>query len=1227
MTNSPDKLMASLEERILILDGAMGTMIQKHKLTEEQYRGERFKQHPKNLLGNNDILNFTQPGIVKDIHCQYLKAGANILKANTFNSSKYSQIEYGTGNLIRELNAAGARLARQAVDECDDGSTPRFVAGTIGPTNQSLSLSPDVNDPGYRTATFEQIVAAYEESVHGLLDGGADLILVETVFDTLIAKACLCALDQVFAQRNQRLPIMISGTITDASGRTLSGQTITAFWNSLAHAQPMSIGLNCSLGAKDLRPYIKELAGFAPCMISVHPNAGLPNELGEYDQTPGEMAGLLKEFIERGWLNFVGGCCGTTPEHIVAIAEIAKNATPHQIPKADNATRLAGLEPLTITPDSLFVNVGERTNVAGSARFKKLIINRDFDTALEVARNQVENGAQIIDVNMDEALLDSVEAMDTFLKLVSSDPDICRVPIMIDSSKFEVIETGLKCIQGKGVVNSISLKEGEEKFINEAATIKKYGTAVIVMAFDEGGQADSFERKVAICERSYKILVEKVGFLPQDVIFDCNVFAIGTGIDEHRRYALDFIEAVAEVKNLCPHALTSGGISNVSFSFRGNNPVREAINCVFLYHAIKAGLDMGIVNPAQLTVYEEIPPELRERVEDVVLDRREDATDRLLEIADRYSGKTKQKEVDLSWREQPVERRLAHALIKGITEFIEQDTEAARTQVPHAINVIEGPLMNGMNEVGELFGSGKMFLPQVVKSARVMKRAVAYLLPFIEQEKTSLDASSRGTFVIATVKGDVHDIGKNIVSVVLQCNNYKVVDLGVMVPTEDILAAAKEHNADIIGLSGLITPSLDIMVDVAGEMQRQAMTTPLLIGGATTSKMHTAVKIDPEYDHPVVHVKDASLAVGVCQNLLSNNKRNAYVKELAAENDKRREDFAHRGGVPAIISYEQAKANSVQVDWSAVEPPKPVTMGTATFENFDTGVIAKYIDWNYFFHAWELKGRYPYILDDPKVGKEARKLLEDGRTLLERIVNEKRYYANGVVGLYPANADGDDIEVYTDESRAALLTRVHCLRQQTAKQPGKPNICMADFVAPKESGIGDYFGLFACTAALGSEEFAADFEKAKDDYNSIMAKVLADRLSEAFAEYLHLVVRKNYWGFAPDENLDTKALFMVKYQGIRPAPGYPACPDHHEKFALFDALCATRHTGIKLTESGAMWPGGAVCGYYFWNPVSRYYAIGSIGKDQVESYAQRKGIGVRVAEKWLASNLNYDSDR
>ncbi len=1222
----PDRselLRALLDQRILILDGAMGTMIQRHRLAEADYRGARFAGHPKELKGNNDLLLLTRPEIIRAIHADYLDAGADIVETNTFNATSLSQADYGLEALAYELNVAGAKLAREAAEEYSTPDKPRFVAGVLGPTSRTASISPDVNDPGFRNVTFDELVTAYTEAVRGLCDGGADLILVETIFDTLNAKAALYAVEQHFDAIGRRLPLMISGTITDASGRTLSGQTTEAFWNSLRHAQPLSFGLNCALGAKELRQYVEELSRVADCHVSAHPNAGLPNPLSPtgYDETPEALAAEIADWARHGLINIAGGCCGTTPEHIHAIAQALATIPPRRPAATDFALRprlrLSGLEPFNVGADSLFVNVGERTNVTGSKAFARLILNGQYAEAVSVARAQVEAGAQVIDVNMDEAMLDSQAAMVKFLNLIAVEPDIARVPVMVDSSKWEVLEAGLKCLQGKGIVNSISMKEGEEKFLEQARKVRRYGAAVIVMAFDEQGQADTYARKTAICRRCYDLLTG-IGFPAEDIIFDPNVFAIATGIEEHNNYAVDFIEATRWIRQNLPGAKVSGGISNVSFSFRGNDPVREAIHTVFLYHAIQAGLSMGIVNAGQLGVYEAIPAELRERVEDVVLNRRPDAGERLVEVAASVKGGAKEITQDLAWRDKPVRERLAHAMVKGITDFIVADTEEARLASTRPLDVIEGPLMDGMNVVGDLFGAGKMFLPQVVKSARVMKQAVAHLLPFIEADKAQGAASSKGKIVIATVKGDVHDIGKNIVGVVLACNNYEVVDLGVMVATDKILAAAREHQADAIGLSGLITPSLEEMAHVAAEMQRQGFTQPLLIGGATTSRAHTAIKIAPHYAGTTVYVPDASRAVGVVSQLLSAGQSDAYRAEVAADYAKVRDQHSRKQGVQ-LVSLETARANRFHFTNHA--PTKPKRLGVQALADYDLAALVPFLDWAPFFQTWDLAGSYPAILDDPKVGETARQVLADGQAMLKRIVEEKWLTANGVFGLFPANAVDDDVEIYSDESRKALRLTWHNLRQQQVRPEGKPNYCLTDFIAPKDSGVADYVGAFAVTAGIGIEKKLAEFAAQHDDYNAILLKALADRLAEAFAEHLHQRVRREFWDYAADEALSNKDLIEEKYRGIRPAAGYPACPDHTEKGPLFALLDAEKHTGMVLTESFAMHPAASVSGYYLAHPEARYFAVTKIGRDQLEDYARRKGMTLAEAERWLAPVL------
>jgi 5-methyltetrahydrofolate--homocysteine methyltransferase len=1217
-----------LARRILVLDGAMGTMIQGYGLGEREYRGERFRDWSRDLKGNSDLLCLTQPRVIREIHGAYLEAGADIIETNSFTSNHPSQADYGMEALVYELNHAAATLAREAADEFErrDPDTPRFVAGALGPTNRTASISPDVNDPASRNITFDALVETYAEAARGLLDGGADLLLIETIFDTLNAKAAIFAIEGVFERRGERVPVMISGTITDASGRTLSGQTTEAFWHSVAHARPLSVGLNCALGARQLRQYIQDLSRVAPVYLSAYPNAGLPNEFGEYDESAELMAGVLREFAEQGLVNLVGGCCGTTPSHIRAIAEAVRDLPPRRPPAIPQRCRLSGLEPLTIGPESLFVNVGERTNVTGSRQFARLVLAGDYEAALEVARQQVENGAQVIDVNMDEGMLDSEQAMTTFLRLAAGEPAISRVPVMVDSSRWSVLEAGLKCIQGKGVVNSISLKEGEEEFVRQATLVRRYGAAVVVMAFDEQGQADTVERKVSIATRSYRILTERVGFPPEDIILDPNIFAIGTGIEEHSGYALAYTEATRRIKATLPHALVSGGVSNVSFAFRGNDAVREAIHAVFLYHAIAAGMNMGIVNAGQLAVYADIPPDLLERVEDLVLNRRPDATDRLLEIADTVKARASGVEADLAWRGAPVAERLTHALVEGITDYIVEDTEEARQQAAHPIEVIEGPLMAGMNVVGDLFGAGKMFLPQVVKSARVMKKAVAHLIPYLEAERErGTAARNNGKVLLATVKGDVHDIGKNIVGVVLQCNNYEVIDLGVMVPAARILETARKEGVDLIGLSGLITPSLEEMRFMAGELERSGLGVPLLIGGATTSRAHTAVKIAPEYRGPTVHVLDASRAVGVAGSLLSPGLRDEFAAGVAAEYQEIRRERADRRPAEARQSIEAARANRLRVDWAASPVPVPCFAGVRALDDYPLAELVERIDWTPFFQTWELAGHYPAILDDPAVGPAARSLFADATVLLDRIVRERLLRARGVVGFFPAAAVGDDIELYRTPERREPLAVIHTIRQQMAKQPGRPNLALADFVAPVDSGVADWIGAFAVTTGHGLDELVAEFQGRQDDYNAILAKALADRLAEAFAERLHERVRREFWGYAPDEALGNADLIRERYQGIRPAPGYPACPDHTEKGTLFALLGAEERAGIRLTESYAMLPGAAVSGYYFWRPETQYFGVGKIDRDQVEDYARRKGMDVGAVERWLAPNLAYDA--
>jgi 5-methyltetrahydrofolate--homocysteine methyltransferase len=1223
------QLRALLEKRILLLDGAMGTMIQRHQPDEAAYRGTRFKDHLCDLKGNNDLLSLTQPRIIEDIHRAYLKAGSDIIETNTFNANAISMADYNMQNLVYELNLESARLARRAADNYRKKTPekPRFVAGALGPTNRTASLSQDVTDPGARGVTFAELVGVYTEQIRGLIDGGADLLLVETVFDTLNAKAALFAIDSCCEAAGRKYPVIISGTITDASGRTLSGQVTEAFWISVKHARPLAFGLNCALGAGEMRPYIEEASRVADCYISCYPNAGLPNEFAEYDQQPGQMAGLLRDFVKSGFVNIIGGCCGTTPEHIRALADATRDLPPRRPPKIPPSSSYSGLEPLVITPETNFINIGERTNVTGSKKFARLIVDGKYDEALSVARQQVDAGAQMIDVNMDEAMLDAKAAMVKFLNLIAGEPDIARVPVMIDSSRWEVIEAGLQCVQGKSVVNSLSLKEGEDRLREQARLVKRYGAAAVVMAFDEKGQADTKRRKVDICARAYRILVDEIGFPPEDIIFDPNIFAVATGIDEHNNYAVDFIEAVREIKKTLPHCRISGGVSNVSFAFRGNNPVREALNAVFLYHAIKAGMDMGIVNAGMIEVYDEIPPDLLKRVEDVILNRRPDATERLVTFAEDYKTEGKARAADLSWRDGPVEKRLEHALVKGVADYIEADTEEARLRSDRPLDVIEGPLMAGMNIVGDLFGDGKMFLPQVVKSARVMKKAVAWLQPFIEARKESGESKNAGTVVLATVKGDVHDIGKNIVGVVLACNNYRVVDLGVMASCEKILKAARDEKADLVGLSGLITPSLEEMAHVAREMERLGFTVPLLIGGATTSVNHTAVKIAPGYARGLtVHVKDASRAVGVCGQLLDSKTRDAFTSKTRDDYEKARTAYAGKQSARAFLPLAGARARGFQCDWSKVPITRPSFIGPRVFADYDLEELAARVDWSPFFLTWEMKGKYPGILTHPGYGQEAVRLFNDAQSLLKKIISEKSLRANGIVGFYPANRVGDDIEVYADEGRGAALAVLRNLRQQQKKVAGageKPYYSQADFIAPKESGVKDYIGMFAVTAGLGADELAAGYEAAGDDYHGIMVKALADRLAEAFAERLHERARQELWGYAPDENLSNEELIRARYRGIRPAPGYPSCPDHTEKPVIWEVMNVEARAGIRLTENYAMWPGASVSGLYFAHPESCYFSLGAIAKDQVEDYARRKGMTVSEVEKWLAPNLGY----
>jgi 5-methyltetrahydrofolate--homocysteine methyltransferase len=1229
MNNKTEQLKSLLKDRILVLDGAMGTMIQRYKLDEAGYRGEQFKDHPQPLQGNNDLLSLTQPDIIGAIHREYLEAGADILETNTFSATTIAQADYATESYAYALNEASARLAREAADEytAKTPDKPRFVAGAIGPTNRAASLSPDVNDPGYRNITFQELVDAYYEQIRGLMDGGADILLVETIFDTLNAKAAIFAIHTYGEETGNYPPVMISGTITDASGRTLSGQVTEAFFISIAHAPNLlSVGLNCALGAEQLKQYVKELSRISPVTVHAYPNAGLPNEFGEYDQTAQQMRDQLHKFLSEGLVNIVGGCCGTTPDHIREIARMAAAFEPRQIPEIERRPRYSGLEPLIITPETNFVNIGERTNVTGSRRFAKLILNGKYDEALSVARQQVENGAQIIDINMDEGMLDAKAAMVKFLNLVAAEPDISRVPIMIDSSKWEVIEAGLQCIQGKGIVNSISMKEGEDLFREQARKVRKYGAAAVVMAFDEQGQADSLERRQEICSRAYRILVEEIGFPPEDIIFDPNIFAVATGIEEHNNYAVDFIEATRWIKENLPGAQVSGGVSNVSFSFRGNNALREAMHSVFLYHAIKAGMDMGIVNAGMIEVYDNIPKDMLGKVEDVILNRHNDATEELVAFADTVKQNGKKRVKDEKWREEPVEKRLSHALINGIVDYIEKDTEEARQKLERPLLVIEGPLMDGMNIVGDLFGEGKMFLPQVVKSARVMKRAVAYLTPYLEAEKSDNSSNTAGKVLMATVKGDVHDIGKNIVGVVLACNNFEVVDMGVMVPLEKILDKAREEQVDIIGLSGLITPSLDEMVFVAREMEKRGLKTPLLIGGATTSRIHTAVKIDPEYSGSVVHVLDASKAVPVAQKLVSQDETALaeYHQGVKDEYQRMREGHAKRQAAKQSLRLEQARENKLQLDWSAGVAPAPTFLGNQYFDDYPLEKLLPYIDWTPFFYSWEMKGRYPDILDHPEKGTEARKLFADAQDMLKRIIEEKWLTAKAAIGFYPAATVGDDdIEVYADESRSETIARFFNPRQQSLRKGGIPNLSLADFLAPKDSGQPDHIGGFAVTTGHGIEKWVKKFEAEHDDYSAILLKALADRLAEAFAEHLHERVRKEFWGYSSEEKLSNAELIAEKYPGIRPAPGYPANPDHTEKLALFKLLDIEAHTGISLTDSLAMYPAASVSGLYFSHPESRYFGVGKIQKDQVASLAERKGMSMEEMERWLSPILGY----
>ncbi|WP_448548273.1 methionine synthase [Thalassotalea fusca] len=1217
-----------LGQRILILDGAMGTMIQAYKFEEQDYRGERFADWHCDVKGNNDMLVLTQPDVIKAIHMEYLQAGADILETNTFNATTIAMADYDMEQYSAEINLVAAQIARQAADEmtAQTPDRPRFVAGVLGPTNRTCSISPDVNDPAYRNVTFDELKDAYIESTKALIQGGSDIILIETIFDTLNAKAAIFAVETVFEELGERLPVMISGTITDASGRTLSGQTTEAFYNSLRHAQPISFGLNCALGPVELRQYVEELSRISDVAVSAHPNAGLPNAFGEYDFSVDDMNLHVKEWAESGFLNIIGGCCGTTPAHIKGMSDVVAGVTPRKIEPREVACRLSGLEALTINKDTLFVNVGERTNVTGSAIFKRLITEENYDQAIAVALQQVENGAQIIDINMDEGMLDSKAAMIRFLNLIAGEPDIAKVPIMLDSSKWDILEEGLKCIQGKGIVNSISLKEGEEAFRQQAELLRRYGAAVIVMAFDEVGQADTRKRKYEICHRAYHILVDEIGFPAEDIIFDPNIFAVATGIEEHNNYAVDFIEAVKDIKDNLPYAMISGGVSNVSFSFRGNNPVREAIHAVFLYHAIKNGMDMGIVNAGQLAIYSDIPEDLRIAVEDVIQNSDDGATERLLDTAEKYRGQAgaQDSKVDQAWRELPINKRLEHALVKGINEFIVEDTEEARLAAERPLHVIEGPLMDGMNVVGDLFGAGEMFLPQVVKSARVMKQAVAHLNPYIEAEKTV--AKSNGKVLLATVKGDVHDIGKNIVGVVLQCNNYDIIDLGVMVSCEEILRVAKEEKVDIIGLSGLITPSLDEMVHVAKEMQRQGFTLPLLIGGATTSKAHTAVKIAPQYEHPVVYVPNASRSVSVVSNLLSDTHRGPFMERINDEYVRVRDRHYKKGPRSSLISIEDARANAVPLSFEDYTPKIPNKLGVTVLEELDLNVVRNYIDWTPFFMTWQLSGKYPLILRHEVVGEEATRLFNDANAMLDDVINNKKLKAKAVFGLFPAVRVGDDVQLFEDDEREQPLMKLHQLRQQTKKPAGQYNRCLSDYVADEASGVKDYMGAFAVSAGFGADELVKAFDKDHDDYNSILIKAVADRLAEASAEYLHERIRKEYWGYAPDETLENDALIREQYQGIRPAPGYPACPEHTEKGLLWQLLDVENNIGMELTSSYAMWPGAAVSGWYFAHPDAKYFAVAKVAKDQVLDYAQRKHFTLEQAERWLSSNLDYEPE-
>lgn len=1228
MNSNIENLKNILKQRILVLDGAMGTLIQRHKLTEEQFRGELLKDHPVEIKGNNDLLVLTQPEIIKEIHRQYFESGSDIVETNTFNSTAISQADYQTEHLVYKINFEAAKIAKEVALKFTqkDPDKPRFVAGALGPTNKTLSLSPDVMDAGFRAVSFDQMKDAYKEQARGLIDGGADILLVETIIDTLNSKAALFGILELMEETGKELPIMISGSIIDMSGRTLSGQNTEAFWISISHTKNLlSVGLNCSLGASQMRSFISELSRIADTFVSLYPNAGLPNEFGGYDETPNSMASVLEDYLKAGYVNIIGGCCGTTPEHVRYFSDVAKKFKPREIPKVEPYLRLSGLEPLILRPDSNFINIGERTNVTGSKKFARLIKEGNYDEALSVAREQVENGAQILDINMDEGLINSEEAMTKFLNLLAVEPDIARIPIMIDSSKWSVLEAGLKCLQGKGIVNSISLKEGEEIFKEHASKILRYGAAVIVMAFDEEGQADTYERKIKICERAYKILTEEVRLPAHDIIFDPNIFAVATGIEEHNQYALNYFEAVRWIKKNLPYSKVSGGVSNVSFSFRGNDKVREAMHSAFLYHAIEAGMDMGIVNAGQLAVYEEIPKDLLELVEDVLLNRRLDATERLVDYANKIIKEKKVEKAEVEWRNLSVEERLTYSLINGITDYIEIDSEEATQKYSSALEIIEGPLMNGMNVVGDLFGSGKMFLPQVVKSARVMKKAVAYLIPRLEAEKDKDNIKeSNSTILLATVKGDVHDIGKNIVGVVLGCNNYDVIDLGVMVPSDKILSTAIEKKVDIIGLSGLITPSLDEMVHVAKEMERLGLNIPLLIGGATTSRIHTAVKIAPEYSHTAVHVLDASKSVNVVSNLLSESLKPNFTEEIKSEYSRLRDEHYKRKFVREYLPLDAARRNKLTLDWQNYSVHKPNNSGLTVLNDVNLSTIRNYIDWTPFFSTWELKGRYPEIFDDSKYGNEAKRIYNDANKLLDKIINEKNLTANAVVGLFPANSVEDDIEIFSDESRTGIQATLHTLRQQIIKSENIPNLALADYIAPKQSGVNDYIGMFAVTSGIGIEKLIGEFEKKHDDYNVIMTKAVADRLAEAFAEYLHEKVRKQIWGYSRDEKFENKDLIKEEYRGIRPAPGYSAQPDHSEKLAIWKLLDVEKQAGISLTESLAMYPAASVCGLYFAHPESKYFSVGKISRDQVDDYRKRKGISLKEAEKWLRPILNYD---